>query len=117
MKAPKSQRIGKKIPKKNIHPCLFLSVISPSVNATIRYSKMPPIPIAQYIWALLQMVAPDRADLQPNTTRRARLAGEDSEPKGTTQPITLSPGSELSLDEPSGAGPDARAAWLVGLDA
>jgi hypothetical protein len=36
MKAPKIQRIGKKIPKKNIHPCPFLSVISPSVNATSR---------------------------------------------------------------------------------
>ena len=29
MKAPKIQRIGKKIPKKNIHPCPFLSVITP----------------------------------------------------------------------------------------
>jgi len=33
MNAPKIQRTGKKMPKKNIHPCLFLSVISPSVNA------------------------------------------------------------------------------------
>jgi hypothetical protein len=52
MKAPKIQRIGKKIPKKNIQPCPFLSVINPSVNATIRY-KMPPIPIAQYMVASL----------------------------------------------------------------
>jgi hypothetical protein len=49
MKAPKIQRSGKKIPKKNIHPCPFLSVISPSVNATIRYRMPPPIPIPHHL--------------------------------------------------------------------
>ena len=42
------QRTGKKIPKKNIHPCPFLSVINPSVNATIRY-RSPPNPIAHHM--------------------------------------------------------------------
>ena len=32
MKAPMIQSIGKKIPKKNIHPWPFLSVNSPSVK-------------------------------------------------------------------------------------
>ena len=36
MNAPKIQRIGKKIPKKNIHPCPFLSVISPIVKNTMK---------------------------------------------------------------------------------
>jgi hypothetical protein len=49
MKAPKIQSTGKKIPKKNIHPCLFLSVISPSVNARIRYKMPPPIPIPHHM--------------------------------------------------------------------
>jgi hypothetical protein len=40
MKAPKIHRIGK-----NIHPCPFRSVISPSVNATMKYKIAPPIPI------------------------------------------------------------------------
>jgi hypothetical protein len=47
MKAPKIQRIGKKIPKKNIQPCPFLRVINPSVNATIKYRMPPPMPIPQ----------------------------------------------------------------------
>jgi hypothetical protein len=34
------------------------------------------------------MDAPDRADLQPNASHDARLAGEDSEPEGTTQRST-----------------------------
>jgi hypothetical protein len=34
------------------------------------------------------MDAPDRADLQPNASYDARLAGEDSEPEGTTQRST-----------------------------
>jgi hypothetical protein len=54
MKAPKIQRIGKKIPKKNIHPCPFRSVISPSVKATIRYKKAPPIPIPHHIVSSLE---------------------------------------------------------------
>jgi hypothetical protein len=41
MNAPMSQRIGKKIPKKNIQPCPFLSVMSPIVNKRIRYSRAP----------------------------------------------------------------------------
>ena len=53
MKAPKIQRIGKKIPKKNIHPCRFLSVISPSVNATMKYKIPPPIPIPHHTTNLL----------------------------------------------------------------
>ena len=40
--------------------------------------------MASFVW-----IAPGRADLQPNTSCRARLAGEDSEPEGTTQRITL----------------------------
>src|SRR5256885_9510943 len=34
------------------------------------------------------MDAPDRADLQPNASYDARLAGEDSKPEGTTQRST-----------------------------
>jgi hypothetical protein len=49
MKAPKIQSTGKKIPKKNIHPCPFLSVINPSVNATSRYKMPPPIPIPHHM--------------------------------------------------------------------
>jgi hypothetical protein len=49
MNAPKIQRIGKKIPKKNIQPCPFLSVISPSVKATIKYRRAPPIPIPHHM--------------------------------------------------------------------
>jgi len=49
MKAPKIQSTGKKIPKKNIHPWPFLSVMSPSVKATIRYKIPPPIPIPHHM--------------------------------------------------------------------
>src|SRR5207244_5616903 len=45
---------------------------------------------------LLRVDAPDRADLQPNTSYRARLAGEESKAESTTQPITLLDGSALS---------------------
>ena len=45
MKAPKIQSIGKKIPKKNIHPRPFLSVISPSVKTKTKYRMPAPIPI------------------------------------------------------------------------
>src|SRR2546421_11608994 len=45
---------------------------------------------------LLRVDAPDRADLQPNTSYRARLAGEESKPESTTQPIILLDGSALS---------------------
>ena len=48
MKAPKIHSTGKKSPKKNIHPCPFLSVINPSVNTKIRYT-IPPIPIAHHM--------------------------------------------------------------------
>ena len=51
MNAPKIQSNGKKIPK-NIHPWPFLSVISPSVNATIRYKMAPPIPIPPALFLL-----------------------------------------------------------------
>src|SRR5438093_7685568 len=45
MKAPISLKSGKKIPKKNIQPCPFRSVLNPSVKSTIRYKKAPnPIP-------------------------------------------------------------------------
>src|SRR6266487_655804 len=61
MKAPKSQNTGKKIPKKNIQPCPFLSVASPSVNATSRYKKRPPKPIPHHI------VPPSTASRQGRT--------------------------------------------------
>jgi len=48
MKAPMIQRIGKKIPKKNIHPCRFLSVITPSVTARSRCKIPPAIPIPHH---------------------------------------------------------------------
>jgi hypothetical protein len=39
------QKRGTKIPKKNIQPCPFLSVLNPSVNSANRYKKAPnPIP-------------------------------------------------------------------------
>src|SRR2546423_1690980 len=41
------------------------------------------------IHGLLRVVAPDRADLQPNASCCARLAGEDSGPESTRQRITL----------------------------
>jgi hypothetical protein len=44
--------MGRKIPKKNIQPCLFLSVISPSVKAAIKYTMPPPTPIPHHIWFL-----------------------------------------------------------------
>jgi hypothetical protein len=49
MKAPKIQRTGKKIPRKNIHPCPFLRVINPSVNATTKYKKAAPMPIPHHM--------------------------------------------------------------------
>jgi len=49
MKAPKIQSTGKKIPKKNIHPCPFLSVISPSVKTRMKYKNAPPIPIPHHM--------------------------------------------------------------------
>ena len=49
MKAPKIQSTGKKIPKKNIHPCPFRSVISPSVNTRTKYKKAPPAPIPHHM--------------------------------------------------------------------
>src|SRR6266545_8336452 len=42
------------------------------------------------IRGLLRVDASDRADLQPNASYRARLAGEESKSEGTTQPITFS---------------------------
>jgi hypothetical protein len=40
-----SQSTGKKIPKKNIHPCPFLSVITPSETSRTKYRTAPkPIP-------------------------------------------------------------------------
>src|SRR3954453_12780073 len=41
------------------------------------------------IHGLLRVDAPGRADLQPNASCCARLAGEDSGPESTTQRITL----------------------------
>jgi hypothetical protein len=72
MKAPKIQRIGKKIPRKNIHPCPFLSVINPSVNATTRYRKAPPIPIPHHMMGLLRVLL--LTEPTYNRTRRAALA-------------------------------------------
>jgi hypothetical protein len=42
------QRSGRKMPKKNIHPCPFLSVITPRVINKTRYSK-PPNPMPHHI--------------------------------------------------------------------
>jgi len=39
MKAPISQRSGKKIPKKNIHPWPFLSVLKPRKKSSNRHKK------------------------------------------------------------------------------
>jgi hypothetical protein len=56
MKAPKIQRIGKKIPRKHIHPSPFLNVIKPSVNTKTRYRKNPPKPIPHHMIAPLRVV-------------------------------------------------------------
>jgi hypothetical protein len=64
MKAQKIQSTGKKIPKKNIHPCPLLSVISPIVNATSRYKKTPPIPIPHHRVASL-VDEPEGSHLAP----------------------------------------------------
>jgi hypothetical protein len=61
MKAPKIQSSGKKIPKKNIHPCPFLSVMSPSVKATRKYKMPAPIPIPHHMsppWTCVDVVEP-----------------------------------------------------------
>jgi hypothetical protein len=58
MKAPKIQRIGKKIPRKNIQPCPFLSVMSPSVKAMSKYKIPAPIPIPHHMippWIRLEV--------------------------------------------------------------
>jgi hypothetical protein len=45
MNAPKIHRSGKKIPKKNIHPCPFRSVLRPSQTKRMSQSRAPkPIP-------------------------------------------------------------------------
>jgi hypothetical protein len=45
MIAPMSQSSGKKIPKKNIQPCPFLNVMTPSVTSRTTYRRAPiPIP-------------------------------------------------------------------------
>jgi len=49
MKAPISQRSGKKIPKKNIHPWPFLSVLNPRNTSRITYKMKPPMPIPHHI--------------------------------------------------------------------
>jgi hypothetical protein len=49
MKAPMSQRSGKKIPKKNIHPWPFLSVLTPRNTSRITYKIKPPMPIPHHI--------------------------------------------------------------------
>jgi hypothetical protein len=48
MTAPMIQKIGRKIPKKNIHPCPFLSVITPRVMSKTRYSR-PPKPMPHHM--------------------------------------------------------------------
>jgi len=53
MTAPKIQSTGKKIPKKNIHPCPFLSVITPRVSTKTRYKMPPPIPIPHHMGSSL----------------------------------------------------------------
>jgi hypothetical protein len=52
MKAPMSQRSGRKIPKKNSHPCPFLSVLIPRKMSRNRYRKKPPNPMPHHIVAL-----------------------------------------------------------------
>jgi hypothetical protein len=49
MMAPMIHKNGKKIPKKNIHPCPFRSVITPSVISRTTYKIPPPIPIPHHI--------------------------------------------------------------------
>jgi hypothetical protein len=49
MTAPMIQKIGTKMPKKNIHPCPFLSVITPRVTSKARYSK-PPKPMPHHMF-------------------------------------------------------------------
>jgi hypothetical protein len=48
MIAPMIQRNGRKMPKKNSHPCPFLSVITPSVIRSTTYRR-PPKPIPHHI--------------------------------------------------------------------
>ena len=51
MNAPKIQRIGKKIPKKNSHPCPFLRVMTPNVTARTSLYRLrlgvPGIPVGR----------------------------------------------------------------------
>src|SRR3954464_1930315 len=58
MNAPTSQSTGKKIPKKNIIPWPFRSVVRPSVKSTNMYKSAAPIPIAHHIISPLFGVSP-----------------------------------------------------------
>jgi hypothetical protein len=87
MKAPLSQRSGKKMPKKNIHPCPFLSVLKPRKKSSNKYKKTPPIPIPHQWFLLL-------ADCLVGRARMWLLLGcEASSGKG--DPLSKEPGFHL----------------------
>ena len=64
MNAPMIQNKGKKNPKKNIHPCPFLSVARPRVQSTSKYRKTPPIPTNHHIASSFS-ISPLTADRRP----------------------------------------------------
>src|SRR4051812_26205059 len=72
MTAPMIQKIGTKMPKKNIHPCPFLSVMTPRVISNTRYSK-PPKPMPHH------MISPDCRFLEASIRGRASLLGEGAD--------------------------------------
>jgi hypothetical protein len=66
MNAPKIHRIGKKIPKKNIQPCPFRSVLRPSHTKRMNQSSAPK-PIPHYMVASsASLTEPPRTLLPPN---------------------------------------------------
>jgi hypothetical protein len=68
--APMSQKTGMKIPKKNIHPCPFLSVIKPSVTSRTTYKITPPIPIPHHMVPSLDRGSLDVLVILPSRTTR-----------------------------------------------
>ena len=83
MNAPKIQRIGRKIPRKNIHPCPFRSVRSPSqIKRTSHRSARKP-PVYHHIADLLTRSS--------SNLLRSRLAGAGNSP-APRRPRTRDPG-------------------------
>jgi hypothetical protein len=70
MMAPMSQKTGMKIPKKNIHPCPFLSVIKPSVTSRTTYKMTPPKPIPHHMIVSLDRGSLDVLVILPSRTTR-----------------------------------------------